>query len=247
MNQTIYRNLLLLLMVGALLTWGCGNDPVDDDDAADDDDATDDDDTGDDDDTADDDDSGDDDVEDPAAGATVIGALSVDCDVPYVLDGSQIDDMLYMTSHFGDLIQEYGITGTVDGNDITAYPEKMYYGYHSPTEPVMILTQISMASLTSPTFSVQIEFDPDADVVTGAEWAVGTVEGDAFALVIEHASMDEMCLLGVGYGPPLTFSAATDVTLLEGGAFEVAGTFDVVDPTEVGDLCTEMAAQLPCC
>ena len=64
----------------------------------------------------------------------IIGTLTVDCSVPFVLDASRRDDYAYMVQHFGDLIQEWGITGSVDGHDITAFPEKMYFGMHPPDD-----------------------------------------------------------------------------------------------------------------
>ncbi|MBW1871408.1 MAG: hypothetical protein JRJ19_05050, partial [Deltaproteobacteria bacterium] len=92
-----------------------------------------------------------------SSGPTIIGTLSVDCDVPFVLDASQVTSMAYMTSHFDDLVQAYCITTTVGGVDITSYAEKMYYGSHSAAgtpaaDVVLSLNQQSMTGLMAPAY-----------------------------------------------------------------------------------------------
>lgn len=183
---------------------------------------------------------------------TSLGTLTVDCQVPFVLDASQVTSMPYMTSHFGHLIQQYGITGIIDGQDITAFPEKMYYGAHMPAHlqpnDLLSLVQISMASVTQPTYSVRIDFRPDTAVTTGSTWNVGLEENQAVAALFKHISTSQLCLMSMGIGGKLTFQSATNTTQVEGGSFHVVGTMNMVAPEEVPDLC-DMAAQLntPCC
>jgi hypothetical protein len=183
---------------------------------------------------------------------TSMGTLTVDCDVPFILDASKVTNMTYMTSHFGHLVQQYGITGVIGGQDITAFPEKMYYGAHMPADlqpsDLLSLVQISMASVTQPTYSVRVDFRPDTAVTTGATWPVGLDDGQALAALYKHVSTNQLCLLSMGYGGQLTFQSAANTTQVEGGSFHVVGTMNMVVPDEVPDLC-DMAAQLntPCC
>ncbi|MFO8071534.1 MAG: hypothetical protein R6V85_06625 [Polyangia bacterium] len=177
----------------------------------------------------------------------VNGTLAVDCDVPFVLDDSKTDQTSYMTMHFGDLVQQYGITGTVDGADIAAFPEKMYYGSHHPGEPLLNLVQLSMTDGMSPRYSVKIQFSPDSDVTAGSEWTFGDADRELVAVVIEHLSMSEICMLAYGWEGALAFDAAENVTQLEGGSFSVTGELDVVDPSTVSGLCEQFESVLPCC
>ncbi len=183
---------------------------------------------------------------------TSMGTLTVDCDVPFILDASKVTNMTYMTSHFGHLVQQYGITGVIDGQDITAFPEKMYYGAHMPPDlqpsDLLSLVQISMASVSQPTYSVRVDFRPDTSVTTGATWKVGLDDGNALAALYKHVSTNQLCLMSMGYGGQLTFQSAANTTQVEGGSFHVVGTMNMVVPDEVPDLC-DMAAQLntPCC
>lgn len=183
---------------------------------------------------------------------TSMGTLTVDCDVPFILDASKVTNMTYMTSHFGHLVQQYGITGVIGGQDITAFPEKMYYGAHMPADlqpaDLLSLVQISMASVSQPTYSVRVDFRPDTSVTTGATWKVGLDDGNALAALYKHVSTNQLCLMSMGYGGQLTFQSAANTTQVEGGSFHVVGTMNMVVPDEVPDLC-EMAAQLntPCC
>jgi hypothetical protein len=94
-----------------------------------------------------------------------------DCDVPYVLDASQLRDQSYALSHFGDLVQQYCITGTVDGSDISSFPEKMYYGQHDAGETLSLI-QTSMTSALSPAWSVKVDFAPDSSVTPASVWHV---------------------------------------------------------------------------
>jgi len=177
---------------------------------------------------------------------THLGTLSVNCDVPYVLDASKASDMMYMVSHFGDLVQAYGIVGSVDGNDLTAYPEKMYYGSHPAAGQgsYVSLVQVSMTDGMAPTFSVRIDFNPDYAVSAGSNWEVGSGAGKAVALVLKHTSQTEYCLLAVGYAGSLHFDTATGVTQVEGGSFKVSGSVEVGDPHDVAGTC---GPSLQCC
>ncbi|MBI5525569.1 MAG: hypothetical protein HY897_04480 [Deltaproteobacteria bacterium] len=179
-----------------------------------------------------------------AGTATLLGTLAVNCDVSYVLDASKISNMTYMASHFSDLVQQYCITGTVGGVDIASYAEKMYFGSHASGDPILSLTQMSMISVTSPQYSVKVDFDPDSAVTQGSVWQVGP---EAMAAVIKHITAQQICLLGWGEGGSLTFGAVQGVTQIEGGSFSVSGSMDIVDPRDITDLCAVMPAELPCC
>lgn len=183
---------------------------------------------------------------------TPMGTLTVDCDVPFVLDASKVTNSTYMAGHFNDLIQEYGITGTIGGQDITAYPEKMYYGMHAPAgadpNDVLSLLQLSMESITKPSFSVRIDFQPDSDVTTGSTWPIGLEPGQAPVLLFAHPTSNSLCTYSVGMGGSLSFVDAVDVTQVEGGSFHVTGTVEMFEPEGVPDLCAVMASiNAPCC
>jgi hypothetical protein len=174
--------------------------------------------------------------------------LTVDCAVPYVLDGSKVSDMFYMAMHFEHLIQRYCITGTYQGADITSFPEKMFYGSHLPTDDALTLTQISMQSLTVPRFSVRVDFAPDTAVLPGSQWAVGLDEGNALAVLLGHPSAQSVCLLALAAGGSLQFAGVLNVTQTEGGSFRVAGALDMVPARDIPDACEIFAASgLSCC
>jgi hypothetical protein len=174
--------------------------------------------------------------------------LAVDCDVPFVLDASKVSDMAYMTGHFGDLVQQYGISGTVQGVDITGFPEKMYYGMHDSGNTLSLL-QVSMNASLGPEYSVRIDFSPDTDVSTGAMWTVGVGINPKEALVglIRHLSASSMCLFAMGTAGQLTFSAAEGCTNVEGGSFSVSGQMNMANPWDVADACSNTPPNLPCC
>jgi hypothetical protein len=179
---------------------------------------------------------------DGGGGASMGTLTAVNCNVPFVLDATKISNMSYMTSHFSDLIQKYCITGTVGGAVLESYPEKMYFGSHSASPATLSLTQMSMASVTSPQYSVKIDFEPDSNVTTGSAWTVGT---EAVAAVINHPTAQTTCLFGWGDSGTLTFGTVSNVTATEGGAFTLSGTIVVVKPD--ASLCSAMPASLPCC
>ncbi len=243
------RLALLALVIAAAALIGCPSDvPTDDDDSADDDAADDDagdDDAGDDD--AGDDDAGDDDA-DPLAGATSIGSLSVDCALPYLLDGGRLGDQAYLMQHMDALLQQYCITGTVDGTDIAADPMVMAYGLHYPSDPVVAVAQTAMANVSTPTYGVEIDLMPDSAITEGSVWDAGILENQAMALVMEFLDASSACVFGIGRGPSLTTTNVSNVTAVEGGSLTIAGSIDVVDPTEVEGLCGDLAAAgVPCC
>lgn len=175
--------------------------------------------------------------------------LTVDCAVPYILDGSRLQDLAYISEHFGHLIQQYCITGSYEGTDIASFPEKMYYGSHLPGDDVLTLTQISMQSLLEPPrFTVRVDFLPDSAVLPGSVWAVGLEDGNALGVLLGHPTQETVCLRALATGGSLTFGAVTDATLPEGGAFVVAGTLDLTPAVEVEDACAIFAESgLPCC
>ena len=175
--------------------------------------------------------------------------LNVDCNVPYVLDDSQASSVGYMTGHFGDLVQEYCIIGSVRGDDLNSYDEKMYFGTHPPNDNILSLMQSSMASIMSPTFSVKVNFWPDTAVTNGSKWAVTTApeEGNALAIVLKHASRNDYCLYGIGYGGTLEFSNVNNVTSVEGGSYSVNGTMEIANPTEIPGICDIFEGLTSCC
>jgi len=181
--------------------------------------------------------------------AAVGDRLTVDCAVPYVLDGSRVSDMSYIALVFEYLIQQYCITGTFQGADITAFPEKMFYGSHLPTDEVLTLTQLSLQNmLEPPRFSVRVDFFPDTAVTPGSRWDVGLDEGDAVAFILGHPSAQTVCLRALATGGSLQFAGALNVTQTEGGSFRVAGTLDMVPARDVPDACEIFAASgLACC
>ena len=172
----------------------------------------------------------------------------VDCSVPFVLDANQVGDMMYMTSHFADLVQQWGITGTVDGVDVAAYPEKMYYGTNDGNN-TLSLTQVSMSAGLSPTYTVKIDFIPDSDVTTGAAWTVGVGINPMEASVglVEHVGAQSMCLYAMGTAGQLNFGTAINCDQIEGGSFDVSGTALMTNPWDVLDTCSNMPPNLPCC
>ncbi len=190
---------------------------------------------------------------DTTPSVTPVGTLAVNCAVPYVLDASQATSMMYMAMHFGDLVQSWCITGTVGGLDVTQvapgqeYPEKMFYGSHPAAGQgsYVSLMQASMNDALAPVYSVRVDFDPDTAVKAGSVWGLGLGAGDAFAMLLHHTSQTEYCVQAVGVGGSLTFSAASNVTAVEGGSFTVAGSMDMGDPHDLPGLCDE--GLLPCC
>ena len=176
-------------------------------------------------------------------GGAAMGTLTVtNCDVPFVLDATKVSNMSYMTSHFGDLVQQYCITGTVGGVIIESYPEKMYYGSHSASPAALSLTQIGMTSSMVPQYSVKIDFEPDSNVTTGSAWTVGT---QAVAAVIKFPTAQTTCLFGWGDSGALTFGTVSNVTATEGGTFTLSGTIAVVKPDAT--VCSSMPVSVPCC
>ena len=174
--------------------------------------------------------------------------LTVACTVRYVLDESQATDMVYMALHFGDLVQQWGIEGTVRGVDLTAFPEKMYYGAHPPDGDLLSLIQVSMLAGLVPAYSVRVDFFPDTAVVTGSEWGVGVDEGDAQAVVVRHDGTSSLCLFAMGIEGALTVISASGVDATEGGAFRVTGSMQMADPAGVEGACELFAASgIPCC
>ncbi|HEY3356771.1 MAG TPA: hypothetical protein VGQ83_26205 [Polyangia bacterium] len=175
--------------------------------------------------------------------------MAVNCTVPYVLDAAQTGSMGYMAGHFGDLVQQYCITGVVDAVDVTAAPEKMYYGQHDAGTTVS-LVQTSMSAGLTPQYSVKIDMDPDSAVTTGASWTVG-IGGlgatEAIAGLLKYQGTASVCLYAVGVAGTLTFTDVTNVTATEGGAFHVTGSFELGNPWDVTDFCSNTPAALPCC
>ena len=185
----------------------------------------------------------------PEADAAVVlptEPLSFACEVPFVLDASRTGDLLYMTSHFGHLVQSYCATGTVQGSAVSSYPEKMFYGTHAVDAPVLSFVQVSMAEGLSPQLTVKVDFDPDTLVTAGGQVAVGLEAGQAVAQVIRHSGA-ELCLLAVGVGGQLSIPSASGVTAVEGGAFHFTGGADMARPAEVPGLCEAYADVLACC
>ena len=176
------------------------------------------------------------------------GLLSIDCDVPYVLDASRITDMNYMTMHFEHLVQQYCISGTVGGIDVTGFPEKMYYGQHDQAS-TLSLVQTSMSDGLSPQYSVKLDFVPDSDVVADAVWTVGVGIEDQEAIVglIRYEGQNSMCLYALGQSGQLTFSQAVDCDQIEGGSFSLQGNAMLINPWDVADFCSQTPANLPCC
>jgi hypothetical protein len=183
-----------------------------------------------------------------------IGTLSVDCNVPFVLDASHLSNVVYMAEHFDHLIQEYCIITTVGGVDLTSYVEKMYFGSHSPNgtlpnEVVLSLVQQSLTDALVPTYTVNVDFQPDTFVTPGSHWMVSAAAapGQARAIVIRHESLSDSCLFAIGYSGMLTFSFAVNVTQVEGGSYAVAGTMEMADPASIPGICAIFEATIPCC
>jgi hypothetical protein len=175
--------------------------------------------------------------------------MTVACSVPYVLDAAQTGDMSYMTTHFADLVQEYCITGVVDDIDVTASPEKMYYGQHD-SGTTLSLVQTSMTSGLSPQYSVKIDLSPDSSVTSAATWTVaigGLGDTEAVAGLLKYQGTTSVCLYAIGTSGSLTFSEVSDVTAVEGGSFDVAGSFQLSNPWDISSFCSEAPSSLPCC
>ncbi len=168
--------------------------------------------------------------------------------MPYVLDASRITDMNYMTMHFEHLVQQYCISGTVGGIDVTGFPEKMYYGQHDQAS-TLSLVQTSMSDGLSPQYSVKLDFVPDSDVVADAVWTVGVGIEDQEAIVglIRYEGQNSMCLYALGQSGQLTFSQAVDCDQIEGGSFSLQGNAMLINPWDVADFCSQTPANLPCC
>ena len=177
-----------------------------------------------------------------------MGQLQVDCDVPFVLDASRTSDALYMAGHFADLVQEWGITGVIDGVNITAFIEKMYFGSHAPDEPVLSLTQSSMQDIFTPRYAVKIDFMPDEAVTAGSVWEVGIDEDEAVGVLMRHQGPAELCLFSIAYAGSLSFLSAVDVTRIEGGSFSVEGTMEMGAPADLPGMCDLFESTgIPCC
>ncbi len=179
---------------------------------------------------------------------TGVAGLTVNCSVPYILDGTKVGDQTYMVQHFSHLVQQYCITGIVRGADITAYPEKMYYGSH--TTGALGLYQVAMQQTTlTPTYSVKMDFKPDSAAKQGSDWGVGLTEQNDTTLVAvyKHLSMSQMCLFAIGTGGKVTFDKAQNTTK-EGGSFTLKGLVNVTDPKDVPTVCDDAAStSAPCC
>jgi hypothetical protein len=176
--------------------------------------------------------------------------LFTNCDVPYVLDAALVADASYLTAHFADLIQQYCITGSYDGNDIAAYPEKMYYGQHDSGGTVSIV-QISMsAAPLTPEWSVKVDFSPDTDFTTGSVWnaSVGGINPpEATVGLIRHLGETNKCLKAIGTTGNINVSSAVDCTLQEGGSFSLSGQVQLTNPWDLSQYCSQTPPDMPCC
>jgi|GEM_PF-5089336 hypothetical protein len=181
-------------------------------------------------------------------GAVTANLLTIGCDVPYVLEASKVSDIAYMTSHFAHLMQQFCITGIVEGADLTNYPERMFYGQHDSGN-TLSLVQTSMTALLAPAYSVRIDFIPDTGVTTGATWTVGIgglTTNEALVAVIRYDGLAP-CLWRTGTSGQIKFSKVKDVTLIEGGSYEATGAAMLSNPWDISGFCSETAPELPCC
>lgn len=182
-------------------------------------------------------------------GSTGSNVMTVNCKVPYVLDASRITDQAYMLSHFSDLVQQYCITGMVDSIDVSASPEKMFYGQHDSGN-TLSLVQTSMSAALMPEYSVKIDFSPDTEVQDGKVWTVsvaGLNPPEAVAGLLRYQGTTSVCIYGIGMSGQLTFSGVKSVTQVEGGSFTLTGSFEVGNPWDLSDFCSQAPAELPCC
>jgi len=175
--------------------------------------------------------------------------LFTGCNVPYVLDGDQLGDQAYLGSHFAHLIQQYCITGGYDGSDITAYPEKMYYGEHDSGNTVS-LVQLSLGAGMTPEWTVRVNFSPDTDFTSGSVWnaSIGGINPpEAEVILIRHQGMTSMCLKAIGTTGNITVTSAVDCTLQEGGSFSLSGLVQLTNPWDTAGYCASTPPSMPCC
>jgi len=171
------------------------------------------------------------------------------CDVPYVLDAALVSDQAYLVSHFAHLVQQYCVTGSYDGVDITAYPEKMYYGQHDSGN-TLSLTQLSLGTGMTPEWTVKVDFSPDTDFTAASVWnaSIGGINPpEAYVGLIRHQGMTSMCLKAIGTTGNITVASAVDCTLQEGGSFSLSGQVQLTNPWDIQDYCSQTPANLPCC
>ena len=168
------------------------------------------------------------------------------CSIPYVLDASKVSDVIYMTSHFDHLVQQYCITGSYDGQDFTAFPEKMVYGQHNGAG-VISLVQVSMSAGLAPTWTVKLDFDPDTDFTAGSIWKPVATDPDTpqVSIALLKHEGTTICVEAVARTGEVSVVKAENCTLLEGGTFELQGTVGMVAPQRAGDYCTR--STVPCC
>ncbi len=174
--------------------------------------------------------------------------FSVECRVPYILDGARVNERAYMEEHFEHLIQEYCIKGDVDGSPIDGFVEKMYYGSHDSRDPVLRLDQVSMDADLNSIYSAKVEFWPDEEVREAAVWGVGLLQNDAKVTILQHQEGVPPCILKAGVSGRLSFSNVNDPQASEGGRFNLNGSFEVVDPELIPNFCNQaLAGDSACC
>lgn len=174
------------------------------------------------------------------------------CNVDFVLDAVQMTGagaQAYLTAHFNHLVQDYCITGGYDGNDVTAYPEKMYYGQHDAADMIS-LVQLSMSGTMNPEWTVKLDFNPDTDFTTSSTWnaSVGGVSPPEVNVgLIRHLGTQSMCLKAIGTSGNVNISSAVDCTLQEGGSFALSGSVQLTNPWDITEYCSNTPPNLPCC
>ena len=174
--------------------------------------------------------------------------FSVECSVPYVLDGARVDERPYMEEHFDHLIQEYCVKGKVDGDPIDGAIEKMYYGSHDPRDPILYFNQISMDADLNFIYSVKMDFWPDEEVREAAAWDVGLLQHDAKVAILRHQEGAPPCIIKAAVSGRLTFSNVSEPQALEGGRFDLNGVFEVVDPQLIPSFCNQaLVGDSACC
>jgi len=161
--------------------------------------------------------------------------------------------MTYMAQHFNDLVQQYCATGVVFNNDIAnlaQYPERMYYGQHDPSAPLLSFVQTSMTGTLSPVYTVKVDLSPDSDVTDGASWPV-TIGGvnpyEAVVGLIEYPTPQTTCLRAIGTSGTLNFTNVSNPTAIEGGTFTMNGAAAMVSPWTITNFCNDTPPTLPCC